>query len=202
MGLSSKGVKVKIGMGEKVTAKPQINRTCEVKIGVKGYLSATVIRKDGSKEVVADRVPNLITNAGFEFISDKVYENTDSKATEQACHVGLSQNTTLDLTTSAARSATSMPGELTANGLGRQSITGASGQVNEYSRSGNVSKHTLKTIFAATGGTNNNIGRSAIFSSATSGGTMVHIADFTSPFNLGGGDSVEVTWEITLAESA
>ena len=187
-----------LGIGDDVGVK--VKRNLEAGLRIKGYLSGVVIRADGTKEVVADREPNLITTEGFKFIARNLYEtlqDTDSDLTtnNRAIYVGLSTNTTD--TVAGDRSHASLEGEFNTNlaDVGRKIV-----QSSDYSVDGSVRKQILKCTFTASQD-RGPIHKSGLYT-AQSGGTLVHIADFNADFSIGQNDSVEVTWEITVDESA
>lgn len=193
-----------IGVGDNVGATVQ--RNLEAGIKLKGYLSGVITRADGTKEVVADREPNLITTQGFEFIARNLYETLglgsgDLNTNNRAIYVGLSNNQSN--TVAGDRSMTKLEGEF-GTGSGFMDIRRKVVESSDYSAvtvdGTTTRKQILKASFTASQD-RENIHKSGLYTDLT-GNTLIHIADFNANFSIGQNDSVEVTWEITVDESA
>jgi hypothetical protein len=164
----------------------------------KGFLSAQVRHKIGEDanglpiyddwKVLADNVPNLLTNAGKDLLHNYgyIYVAADTITAVGANFIGLTQATITPAVTDVTLSS-----EETLNGLGRAAATTAT-----HTPAANTS--VISKTFTASGSFTS-ILASALFTAA-SGGTMVHEANFaTGSGTLISGDQLAVTWTITLS---
>lgn len=151
------------------------------KLKIKGAVSVTVKRANGTEEIVCKDNPNLLTTAGIDWIHGQVYA---AGTTDCAKYIALSSNAG-----GAAIGHTSVAGEIVdGNGLDR-----AAGVV---SHTPGTSVTTIAKTFTA----------AAVYTSvqlaglltASAVGTLVHENTFT-PVNLEIADQIIVTWTITTS---
>jgi hypothetical protein len=128
-----------------------------------------------------ERVWNLITNAGRQFLHRQGYGDTGLGA-NGLNFIALSNDTVTETATS-----TTLSNEIAANGLTR-----AAGTVTLPTGSGNQT--TVQKVFTATGA--QSAQKAALFT-AGSGGTMNHVLGFTQR-NLQTSDTLTITYTITL----
>ena len=176
------------GMAAKATAKPKKVRRPEMKLTIKGYAGVTIRRVDGTVERIEPQ-PNVITQAGYEWIADSLYDATEPAG--QARYLGLAKD--------------NISTYLTGRNFTVTDITSPAGLSRKQSANSPYTVGTKSMALDATF-TNGSSGdaqvtgiRTLTLYSAASGGVLVHAVN-TSSFNLNGGDSVEVDWTITLSE--
>lgn len=128
---------------------------------------------------------NLLTTDGRDQIHSQVYVETVAANTEAA---GNFIAVTTD-TAAAAAADTTLASEITTNGLGRAVAT-------TITHTNDTNVTTLAKTFTATG-THTAVHKSATFD-ASSSGNMYHEAVFTSDATLVSGDTLTVTWTLTL----
>jgi hypothetical protein len=137
---------------------------------------------DGSCELIdEEEVTNVITNGGRDFVMDQAYGT--SPGSNGLNWIALSDST---LTETAA--STTLSGEITGNGLARAQGT--------YAHTAGTSTLTVSRVFTATGA--QSCRKAALFS-ASSGGTMNHAVAFASAKSLDPGDTLSVTFTITVS---
>src|SRR6185436_16209664 len=148
----------------------------------KGYLSAKVRHKIGEEngkpiyddwKVLADAVPNLLTNAGKDLLHNYgyIYVAGDTITTIGANYIALTEATITPGVTD-----TTLSSEIATNGLSRAAAT-----TKTHTPAANTSV-IAKTF------------------TASSSGTMGHEANFgTGSGTLISGDQLAVTWTITLS---
>jgi hypothetical protein len=150
---------------------------------IHGYVTVSVKRKGSDEWVdIVRNKPNLLTNAGKDFIHNQAYTNA-SAGTRGSGFIVVSENASGALATHTA-----VAGEITTGGLARADATTKTHTVGT-----NVS--TIEHTFTA----------SATFAAiqltgllnAASTGTLTHENTFTST-NLISGDELRVTWTLTL----
>ena len=143
------------------------------------------IALDGSRGRYApwekQEVHNLLTDAGRDFLHLNGYETTGLGA-NGGNYIALSVNTG-----GAADAHTTLAGEITAGGLER-----AQGTVTHAA--GETTSTVVKTFTASA--THTAVQLCGLFT-ATTAGTLVHEATFTS-VNLENNDQLQVTWTITI----
>lgn len=141
--------------------------------GRKGYYTYDVVAKD---------VPNLLTDAGRDFIHNQAYTNTIA-GTRGSGYVAV----TTDVGSPAAGD-TTLASEITTGGLGR-----ADADTKTHTTGTNVS--TIEHTFTASA-THTAVVKSGLFNAA-SVGTMTHENTFTT-VTLQSNDTLKVTWTLTL----
>ena len=163
----------------------------------KGYLSAKVRHKIGEKDgkpiyddwkVLAENVPNLLTNAGKDLLHNYgyIYVAGDTITTVGANFIALTEATITPGVTD-----TTLSSEIATNGLERAAAT-----TKTHTPAANTS--VISKTFTASGSFTSVLA-SALFT-ASSSGTMVHEANFgTGSGTLISGDQLAVTWTITLS---
>jgi len=163
----------------------------------KGYLSAKVRHKIGEEngkpiyddwKVLADAVPNLLTNAGKDLLHNYgyIYVAGDTITTIGANFIALTEATITPGVTD-----TTLSSEIATNGLSRAAAT-----TKTHTPAANTS--VIAKTFTASGSFTSVLA-SALFT-ASSSGTMVHEANFaTGSGTLISGDQLAVTWTITLS---
>jgi hypothetical protein len=148
-------------------------------IKIKGMVTVSVKRTDGREELICENKPNLLTDVGRDWFHTQVY-NTGT--TDAAKYIALTSDTTApdvsDIT---------LASEIVANGLERKQGTPA------HTTGTNIT--SIVTTFTATN-TFTAVQKSGLFTTAVSGGVMVHENIF-APVNLESGDQLTVTWTIT-----
>lgn len=149
-----------------------------------GYVTITknIGRKD--EQIIQTDVPNLLTLSGRDFFHDQVYQNT-SGMSRGSNVIALS----LDPTTPDEND-TTLAGEITGNGLARI-------QASTISHGVGTNVTTLINTFSATGAFLD-LHKSALFAQVVSGGQMTHTSAFDVDVTLGMGDTITVTWTLTL----
>ena len=178
------------GMDARATATPKIKRHTEPKLTIKGYAGITIRREDGTVVERRAPAPNYITQAGFEWIADSLYDGTEPAG--QARWLGLS--------------ATSVSGKNSGDNFTVTDITTPAGLARKETNNSPyaVTPKTMSldaTFTNATSDTGTRITGITTLTvySAKTGGTLIH-AVHTAPFALNAGDSVEVDWTITFSE--
>ena len=147
-------------------------------ISASGYVIVSVVRE--GKEIYHYEDPNLITNAGLDFISAQI--GSTSTGANGANYIALSSDSTAPAVTD-----TTLTGEISGNGLDRAQGT--------YSHTAATNTFTVQEVFTATG-TVSAIQKTGLFT-ASSGGTMMAENTFSS-VNLISGDQLTITWTITI----
>jgi hypothetical protein len=164
----------------------------------KGYCSATVRHKIGEDtngqpiyddwQVLAENIPNLLTNAGKDLLHNYgyIYVAADTVTTIGANFIALTEATITPGVTD-----TTLSSEIATNGLSRAAAT-----TKTHTPAANTS--VISKTFTASGSFTSVLA-SALFT-ASSVGTMVHEANFsTGSGTLISGDQLAVTWTITLS---
>lgn len=126
-------------------------------------------------------VHNLKTNSGVDFISGQI-SGTASTATAQ--WVALSTSTS-----SPSATDTSLPNEITTNGLGRAQGT--------YAHTAGTSTYTITEVFTATGA-QSGIAKVGVLT-VVSGGTLVYEILLGTPISMNLGDQLSVQWTVTIS---
>lgn len=138
-----------------------------------------------SKHVLSENKHNLLTNGGRDQMHSQCYNETNATNTERgAAQIAVSAD-------SGAPSAsdTTLTGEIASGGLSRAEAT-----TNTHTAGTNTS--TLAKTFTATA-THTAVHKSATFDAASSG-IMYHAAAFSADATLQSGDTLTVTWTLTL----
>lgn len=150
---------------------------------VHGYV--TIIKNQGRKDevIIQKDSPNLLTTSGRNFFHAQCYTNTSS-GTKGSNAIGLS----LDAT-DPVDGDTVLGSEITANGLTRV-------QAGSISTTTNVT--TLQQLFTASGAGFTDLHKSGLFNQNSIGGQMTHASKFDSDVTLADGDTITVTWTLTL----
>lgn len=172
----------------KITGIPKILlnkiRNLEENSLVNGYVTITKNKGKENEIIVQEDIKNLLTTSGRDFFHAQDYTNT-SAGTKGGNAIALS----LDATDPVAGD-TTLAGEITADGLTRALATTISHTVGT-----NVT--TLEKTFTATAGFID-LHKSALFNQDTIGGQMTHASEFTTDVTLSIGDTITVTWTLTL----
>jgi len=151
---------------------------------VNGYVTITKNKGREDEIIVQQDIKNLLTTVGRDFFHAQDYTNT-SVGTKGSNAIALS----LDATNPVAGD-TTLVGEITTDGLERALATTIS-----HSIGTNVT--TLEKTFTATAAFLN-LHKSALFNQDTIGGQITHSSEFTSDVTLAIGDTITVTWTLTL----
>jgi len=151
---------------------------------VHGYV--TITKNKGRKDeiIVQEDIKNLLTTGGRDFFHAQDYTNT-SAGTKGGNAIALS----LDAANPAAGD-TTLVGEITADGLTRA-------QASTISHTIGTNVTTLENTFTATAAFVD-LHKSGLFNQNTIGGQMTHASEFTSDVTLAIGDTITVTWTLTL----
>ncbi len=136
------------------------------------------------KSILAFWKHNLLNTDGRDFLHMQGYVETAANTTIGAQYIALTTDSG-----AAAAGNTTLTSEITTNGLGRAQAT-------TITHTDNTNTTTLSKVFTASG-THTAVHRSGLFN-ATSSGIMVHEAVFASDATLVSGDTLTVTWTITL----
>ena len=148
------------------------------KMGIKGVVTVSVKKIDGSVLYLTKNKPNLLTTAGRDWIHSQVYE---TGTTDEAINIGVSTDTA-----GPSASDTVLVDEIEDGGLGRTAAT--------YSHTANGNVSTLSVTFTASA-THTSVQKSAVFTASTDG-TMVHENTFPE-VTLTTDDELNVVWTIT-----
>jgi len=151
---------------------------------IKGWV--TVIKNAGrpDEQVLCENKPNLLTNAGRDWMIAQVYTNT-SAGTRGSGYIALTANST-----SPAASDTNLAAEITSGGLARADAT-------TKSHTGGTNSTTIQHTFTASA-THTNVQKSGLFNNTKDNSdTMSHENTFTA-VTLQSSDTLQVTWTTTL----
>ena len=150
---------------------------------IKGFV--TIIKNEGKKDeqIICKNKPNLLTNGGRDYAIAQFYTNTSAGG------VGMNFIALTSDSTGADATDTTLPSEITTNGLERLLAT-------TISHSTGTNSTTLNKVFTASG-THTAVQMSGTFNQLAVGGTLAHEAIFT-PVTLASSDTLSVTWTLTL----
>ena len=150
---------------------------------IKGFV--TIIKNEGRKDeqIVCKNKPNLLTNGGRDYAIAQFYTNTSAGG------VGMNFIALTSDSTGADATDTTLPSEITTNGLERLLAT-------TISHSTGTNSTTLNKVFTASG-THTAVQMSGTFNQLAVGGILAHEAVFT-PVTLASSDTLSVTWTLTL----
>lgn len=148
---------------------------------IKGLVTVSVKRSDGTEEVICKDNPNLLTTAGLDWIHGQVYS---SGTTDEAKYIALSMNSG-----GASAAHTSVADEIVSGGLER-----AAGTVTHTPGSTTT---TITKMFTSSGSFTG-VQLCGLLT-ASSGGTLVHENTFNTSVNLESGDQLTVSWSISLS---
>lgn len=173
-------------LGSDHSANPIIDRGASLHEGktVRGFVSLDIVRAKTGKKEHYECGENLLTEDGRDWLHTQAYTNTAASSAEAgARYIGLSANTT-----TPAAADTTLAGEIDSGGLARA--------VGTASHTDDSAVTTIAKTFTATAD-HTAVHKSGLFNAASSG-VLVHARAFSSDFTLSSGDSVTVTWTITL----
>ena len=150
---------------------------------IKGFV--TIIKNEGRKDeqILCKNKPNLLTNNGRDYAIAQFYTNTSAGG------VGMNFIALTTDATGADATDTTLPSEITTNGLERALAT-------TITHSADTNSTTLNKVFTASG-THTAVQMSGTFNQLAVGGTIAHEAVFT-PVTLASSDTLSVTWTLTL----
>ena len=150
---------------------------------IKGFV--TIIKNEGKKDeqIICKNKPNLLTNGGRDYAIAQFYTNTSAGG------VGMNFIALTSDSTGADATDTTLPSEITTNGLERLLAT-------TISHSTGTNSTTLNKVFTASG-THTAVQMSGTFNQLAVGGILAHEAVFT-PVTLASSDTLSVTWTLTL----
>ena len=150
---------------------------------IKGFV--TIIKNEGKKDerIICKNKPNLLTNGGRDYAIAQFYTNTSAGG------VGMNFIALTSDSTGADATDTTLPSEITTNGLERLLAT-------TISHSSGTNSTTLNKVFTASG-THTAVQMSGTFNQLAVGGILAHEAVFT-PVTLASSDTLSVTWTLTL----
>ena len=154
----------------------------EDNMNIHGYV--TVIKNAGksNEEIICMNKPNLLTNAGRDWMHAQVYTNTGA-GTRGAGFIALTSNTA-----APAAGDTTLAAEITTNGLARADAT-------TKTHTGGTNSTTIQHTFTASA-VHTAVVKASLFNAASSG-YMAHINTFTA-VTLQASDTLQVTWTVTL----
>ena len=158
------------------------HKSMEDSMNIKGYV--TVIKNAGmdNEEIICMNKPNLLTNAGRDWMHAQVYTNT-AAGERAAGYIALTTDTT-----SPAAGDTTLTSEITTGGLERADASAKT-------HSSGTNSTVIQNTFTASA-THTAVVKAALFNAA-SAGTMAHENTFTS-VTLQSSDTLQVTWTVTL----
>lgn len=149
-----------------------------------GFMTVKIKKALSSKwNIIEYFKPNLLTNGGRDWIHAQVYTNT-AAGTVGANFIAVSSDAVAPAVTD-----TTLASEIVTSGLSRAAASPVA------SHTSGTNSSTIQVTYTASG-TLNNVQKTAIFN-AVSSGIMVHENTFT-PTNLVSGDSLQITWNVTL----
>ena len=150
---------------------------------IKGFV--TMIKNEGraDEQILCKDKPNLLTNNGRDYAIAQFYTNTSAGG------VGMNFIALTSDSTGADAGDTTLPSEITTNGLERALAT-------TITHSTGTNSTTLAKTFTASG-THTAVQMSGTFNQLAVGGTIGHEATFTS-VTLASSDTLAVTWTLTL----
>jgi len=153
---------------------------------VNGYVTITKNKGRKDEVIIQEDIKNLLTTSGRDFFHAQDYTNT-AVGTKGSNAIALSANAT-----DPTAGDTTLSGEIDDGGLERT-------QADTISHSVGTNVTTLQNLFIATA-VFTDLHKSALFNVDTlaGGGQMTHASDFTSDVTLAIGDSLTVTWTLTL----
>ena len=151
---------------------------------INGYV--TVIKNKGkwNEKVIQKDKPNLLTTSGRDFFHAQDYTNT-SVGTKGSNAMAISADAT-----NPVAGDTALVGEITTGGLTRVQATTITHIV-----STNIT--TLAVTYTATA-IHTDLHKAGLFNQNTIGGQMTHASEFTADVTLQIGDTLTVTWTLTL----
>lgn len=160
------------------------NRSLHENTKINGYV--TVIKNKGraDEEIIQKDKPNLLTTSGRDFFHAQDYTNT-SAGTKGSNGMAISANAV-----NPVAGDTTLVGEITTDGLTRVQATTITHTVGT-----NVT--TLAVTYTATG-IHTALHKAGLFNQNTIGGQMTHASEFTADVTLQIGDTLTVTWTLTL----
>ena len=160
------------------------NRALHEDTKINGYV--TVIKNKGkwNEEIIQTDKPNLLTTSGRDFFHNQDYTNT-SAGTKGSNAMAISAEAT-----NPVAGDTTLVGEITTGGLTRVQATTITHTV-----STNVT--TLAVTYTATA-IHTALHKAGLFNQNTIGGQMTHASEFTADVTLQIGDTLTVTWTLTL----
>lgn len=160
------------------------NRSLYEDTKINGYV--TVIKNKGkwNEEVIQKDKPNLLTTSGRDFFHAQDYTNT-SGGTKGSNDMAISAEAT-----DPVAGDTVLDGEITSGGLTRVQATTITHTV-----STNVT--TLAVTYTASA-IHTNLHKAGLFNQPTLGGQMTHASEFLADVTLQIGDTLTVTWTLTL----
>jgi len=151
---------------------------------INGYV--TVIKNKGkwNEQVVQKDITNLLTTSGRDFFHNQDYTNT-SAGTKGSNGMAISADAANPIAAD-----TTLVGEITAGGLTRVQATTITHVVGT-----NVT--TLAVTYTATA-IHTDLHKAGLFNQNTIGGQMTHASEFLADVTLQIGDTLTVTWTLTL----
>lgn len=167
--------------------KATINKLRKLKennIPVHGFVTIIVNKGRPNERVIQRDVENLLTTSGRDFFHNQVYTNV-VPGTKGSNAIALSEDAT-----NPVAGDTTLVGEITTGGLTRV-------QASTISHTVSTNLTTLEEVFTATI-IFTAIHKAALFNQNTIGGQMTHAREFDADVALQIGDTVTVTWTLTL----
>ena len=182
---SKKGLIEIVSINDKLkTTINKLRKLQENNISVHGFVTIIVNKGRPNEKVIQRDVENLLTTSGRDFLHAQVYTNIIT-GTKGGNAIGLSSEAT-----NPVAGDTILVGEITTDGLTRV-------QASTISHIVGTNLTTLEEIFTATA-IFVAIHKAALFNQNTLGGQMTHAREFDADVNLQIGDTVTVTWLLTL----
>ena len=172
-----------ISQNDSATVESSFGSAIKDNAVVKGYV--TIIKNEGKKDeqIICKDKPNLLTNDGRDYAIAQFYTNTTAGG------VGMNFIALTSDSSGADATDTTLPSEITTNGLERALAT-------TISHSTGTNSTTLNKIFTASG-THTAVQMSGTFNQLAVGGTIGHEATFVA-VTLSSSDTLSVTWTLTL----
>lgn len=166
------------------TKRNQIRNLIENSSKVGGYVTITVNKGRKDERVIQQDKLNLLTTSGRDFFHAQVYTNT-SAGTKGGNGIAVSADAT-----DPVAGDTTLVGEITSGGLERV-------QADTISHTASTNVTTIENTYTATA-THTDVHKSGLFNQDTLGGQMTHASEFTADVTLQTGDTLTVTWTLTL----
>jgi hypothetical protein len=161
-----------------------------------GYLCATITKKkDGTTKQIANFEHNEVVSVGRDKLHEYAYINTANPGTYGFNYVAISE-TLLTINGGSSLADTSLPGEISSNGLQRKQAPGVGGTLNH---SVGTNSSTVEVVYTASANFTD-VKSSALFNTGPSvGPTMGHHANFaTGSGTMSSGDTLRITWITNL----
>jgi len=184
MSFRKKGIVEKVPIHDKLKSTIQKSRKLNENNKVNGFV--TVIKNKGrpDEQIIQIHKDNLLTLSGRDFFHAQVYTNLIA-GTKGGNAIAVSEDATNPVVGD-----TDLVGEIIADGLTRV-------EASTVSHIAGTNVTTIEEVFTATA-IFTSIHKAALFNQDTIGGQMTHAQEFSADVALQIGDTITVTWTLTL----